>query len=85
MGLLTELLLVPLAPARIALWSVDQLIETATRQALDPAAIRLALADLSRRFDEGLVSAEEFEALEEQILDRLEEATTSLGNNQHPL
>ena len=72
MGLLTELLLVPFAPARIALWSVGQLIETATREALDPAAMRRELSDLSRRFDEGLISAEEFEALEEQILDRLE-------------
>ena len=72
MGLLTELLLVPFAPARIALWCVDQLIESARREALDPAAIRRELTDLSRRFDEGLVSEEEFEALEEQLLDRLE-------------
>jgi Gas vesicle protein G len=77
MGLLTELLLVPLAPARIALWSVGQLVESATREALDPAAIRGALADLSRQFDEGLISAEEFEALEDQLLDRLEDATAS--------
>jgi hypothetical protein len=34
--------------------------------------MRRELADLSRRFDEGLISAEEFEALEDQILDRLE-------------
>jgi hypothetical protein len=72
MGLLTELLLVPFAPARIALWSVGRLVESATREALDPAAIRRELSDLSRRFDDGLISAEEFEALEEQILDRLE-------------
>ena len=72
MGLLTELLLVPLAPARIALWSVGELIESATREALDPAAIRRELAELSRRLDEGLISVEEFEALEDQILERLE-------------
>jgi len=77
MGLLTELLLVPLAPARIALWSVGQLVESATREALDPAAIRRELVDLSRRFDQGLINAEEFEALEDQILDRLEQATAS--------
>jgi hypothetical protein len=34
MGLLTELLLVPFAPARIALWSVSQVVESATREAL---------------------------------------------------
>jgi len=72
MGLLTELLLVPFAPARVALWSVGQLVDSAAREALDPAAMRRELADLSRRFDEGLISAEEFEAHEDQILDRLE-------------
>jgi gas vesicle protein GvpG len=70
MGLLTELLLVPFAPARIALWSVEQLIEHAGREALGPAAMRRELADLSRRFDEGHISADEFDALEEQILER---------------
>ena len=71
-------MLVPLAPARIALWSVGQLVESATREALDPAAIRRELSDLSSRFDEGLINAEEFEALEDQnMLDRLEEATAS--------
>ena len=65
MGLLTELLLVPFAPARIALWSVGQLVESATQEVFDPAAIRRELADLSRRLDEGLISAEEFEALED--------------------
>jgi hypothetical protein len=70
MGLLTELLLVPLAPARLALWSVNQVIERARRECSDPAAIRRELAELSRRFDEGLISAEEFEALEDSILDR---------------
>jgi hypothetical protein len=72
MGVLTELLLVPFAPARLALWSMEQVVETATREALDPAATARALAELSQRFDEGLISAEEFEALEDQILDRLE-------------
>ena len=75
MGLLTELLLVPLAPARIALWSVDQLIESARREALDPAAIRRELSELSRQLDEGLVTEEEFDALEEQLLDRLEQGS----------
>jgi hypothetical protein len=44
--------------------------ERARHECLDPAAIRRELAELSRRFDEGLISAEEFEALEESILDR---------------
>ena len=72
MGLLTELLLVPLAPARLALWSVNQLVDSATQEVLGPDAMPRELIELSRQFDEGLIDADEFEALEEQILDRLE-------------
>jgi hypothetical protein len=72
MGLLTELLLVPFAPARLALWSVGQVVESARREYHDPVAIRRELTELSRQFDEGLISAEEFESREDQILDRLE-------------
>jgi hypothetical protein len=67
----TELLLVPFAPARLALWSVGQVVDSARREYHDPAAIRRELAELSRRFDEGLMSAEEFESREDQLLDRL--------------
>jgi hypothetical protein len=77
MGLLTELLLVPFAPARIALWSVDQVIETAMREHLNPEAIRRELAELSRLFDEGQISLEEFEAREDQILERLDSVRNS--------
>jgi len=71
MGLLTELLLIPMAPARIALWSVGQMVDSAKREYFDPAAIRRELAELSRQFDEGLISAEEFEAREDRMLERL--------------
>ena len=49
-----------------------ELVESATREALDPAAIRRELAELSSRFDEGLISVEEFEALEDEIVGRAE-------------
>ena len=71
MGLLTELALVPFAPVRLALWTVGQVVETAAREYRDPAAIRRELAELARQFDEGLITAEEFDAREEQLLDRL--------------
>jgi hypothetical protein len=72
MGLLSELLLVPLAPIRVAYWSLGQVIDSATREYYDPATIRRELADLSRQLDEGLIGAEEFDLREDQILDRLE-------------
>jgi cytochrome c-type biogenesis protein CcmH/NrfG len=72
MGLLSELLLVPLAPVRVAYWSLGQVIDRATREYYDPATVRRELADLSRQLDEGIISAEEFDLREDQILDRLE-------------
>jgi len=73
MGLLSELLLVPFAPARVALWSIGQVVDSAAREFYDPATIRRELGELSRQLDEGQISAEEFELREDQLLDRLEE------------
>jgi cytochrome c-type biogenesis protein CcmH/NrfG len=73
MGLLSELLLLPLAPARVALWSIGQVVDSAEREYYDPATIRRELADLSRQLDAGLISVEEFDRREDQILDRLEQ------------
>jgi hypothetical protein len=76
MGLLSELLLLPLAPARVALWSVERVVEAATRECYGPAAVRRELVELSRAFDEGLISAEEFDRREDELLDRLEEGAS---------
>lgn len=73
MGLLSHLLLLPLAPARVALWTVDRVVDAAAEQRCGPAAIRRELAELSRQLDEGLIDAEEFDRREDEILDRLDE------------
>ena len=73
MGLLTELLLLPLAPARFALWTIDQVVEAAERQHYGPTAVRQELAELSRQLDEGLIGAEDFDRREDELLDRLAE------------
>jgi hypothetical protein len=73
MGLLSELLLVPFAPARVALWSIGQVVDSAAREYYDPATIRRELNELSRQLDEGQISAETFELREDELLDRLEE------------
>jgi hypothetical protein len=73
MGLLSELLLVPFAPARVAFWSIGQVVDSATREYYDPATIRRELSELSRQLDEGRISAEEFDLREDELLDRLEE------------
>ena len=73
MGLLSHVLLLPLAPARFALWTIDRVVDAATEQHCGPAAIRRELAELSRQLDEGLIDAAEFDRREDEILDRLDE------------
>ena len=73
MGVLSELLLLPLAPARFARWTVHKVVDAAEKQHYDPATVRRELAELSRQLDEGLIGAEEFDHREDEILDRLEE------------
>jgi len=73
MSLLSEILLLPLAPARFALWTVDKVIEAAARDYYGPTAVRRELLELSRQVDQGLISAEEFDRREDEILDRLAE------------
>jgi hypothetical protein len=76
-GLLSHVLLLPLAPARFALWTIDRVVDAAAEQHCGPAAIRRELAELSRQLDrqldEGLIDAAEFDRREDEILDRLDE------------
>jgi DNA-binding NarL/FixJ family response regulator len=72
-GLLSELLLLPLAPARFALWTADKVVDAAAAEHFGPTAVRRELAELSRQLDQGLISAEEFDRREDEILERLAE------------
>ncbi|MBM7057363.1 gas vesicle protein GvpG [Streptomyces rubiginosohelvolus] len=74
MGLISGLLLLPLAPARGVVWIAEQLQETAERELYDPGVIRAQLAELNRDLDDELIDLEEFEAEEEKLLDRLHAA-----------
>src|SRR5215510_13595861 len=65
MGLLSELLLLPLAPARLALWTIDRVIDVASREYNDPTAVRRALVELNRQLDAGLISDEDFDRQED--------------------
>ncbi|MDT0305826.1 gas vesicle protein GvpG [Streptomyces sp. DSM 44917] len=73
-GLLREVALLPLAPARGAGWVVAQVVAEAERQYYDPEAVRAALAALYERLEAGGIGEAEFERLEEELLDRLDEA-----------
>jgi hypothetical protein len=71
-GLLTGLLLLPLAPVRGVAWLADVLLDTAEKELCDPAVIRARLAALNRAYDEGEIDTESFERAEERLLDLLE-------------
>jgi cytochrome c-type biogenesis protein CcmH/NrfG len=73
MGLVSQILLLPFAPARFALWTVDQVVDAAQREHYSATAVHRELAELSRQLDQGLIGPEEFDRREDELLDRLEE------------
>jgi Gas vesicle protein G len=72
MGLLTALLTLPLAPVRGTIWIAEQLAAEAERQLDDESSIRRLLAEAERDFELGLLDAQEFESIEDALLDRLD-------------
>ncbi|WP_159774887.1 gas vesicle protein GvpG [Streptomyces sp. HM190] len=81
MSLITEVLLLPFAPVRGSLWAVRQVLAEAERQYYDPAAVRAELARLEQRLDAGEIGEEEFDRLEDELLERLEtSARRGTGN-----
>ncbi len=72
MGLLTGLLTLPLAPLRGTLWVAEQLAEQAARELGDETTLRRRLAEAERDYELGLISLDEYEAIEDDLLDRIE-------------
>ncbi|MFE2498218.1 gas vesicle protein GvpG [Streptomyces scopuliridis] len=72
MGLLTQILTVPLAPVRGVGWVVKRVAEVAEQEAYDTTPIERELAELERELLEGRVSEREFDRREDELLDRLE-------------
>ncbi|MGY0490333.1 gas vesicle protein GvpG [Streptomyces sp. WG-D5] len=72
MGLLSEVLLLPLAPVRGSLWVLDQVVADAERQYYDPSAIQAQLRQLEAQLEAGEIDEETFDRTEDELLDRLE-------------
>jgi hypothetical protein len=72
MGLFTGLLTLPLAPIRGTVWIAEQLAAEAERELHGEESVRRRLVEAERRLDLGLLTLEEYEAIEEEALDRLE-------------
>lgn len=72
MGLIGRLLTLPLAPVRGAVWVLDQVVLTAEREYYDPEPVRRQLAELERELLDGRLTEEEFDRIEDELLDELE-------------
>ncbi|HEY9473186.1 MAG TPA: gas vesicle protein GvpG [Mycobacteriales bacterium] len=79
MGLLTGLLTLPLAPVRGVDWLARQVADEADRELCDTSRIQAELRSLVLAADAGLLTEEEFEQAEEQLLDQLEQAEHRAG------
>jgi uncharacterized membrane protein len=76
-GLISEVLLLPFAPARGSAWAIRQVLQEAERIYYDPATVRAELARLEERLEAGEITEEEFDQVEDELLDRLENALRS--------
>ncbi|PAZ17748.1 gas vesicle protein [Streptomyces sp. SA15] len=72
MGLIGEVLLLPFAPVRGSAWVIRQVLNEAERLYYDPATVRAELAQLEQRLEAGEIDDEEFDRMEDELLDRLE-------------
>jgi Gas vesicle protein G len=71
MGLISGLLTLPLAPIRGTVWVAEKIQEEAEREFFDPASIESALEAVEAQRDAGLISEEEADVLEEELVQRL--------------
>lgn len=72
MGLIGQIVTLPLAPARGTHWVVRQLVQAAEREYYDPAPVRAALAELERELLDGRISEADFDRREDELLDELD-------------
>ncbi|MEV6653711.1 gas vesicle protein GvpG [Streptomyces sp. NPDC051219] len=73
MGLMTQLLTLPLAPVRGVGWVMQQVVRAAEEEYYDPGPVLRELAELERALDSGQIDQETFDRREDELLDRLEE------------
>ncbi|MFB7338032.1 gas vesicle protein [Streptomyces adustus] len=84
MGLIGQILTLPLAPVRGVGWVVDRVVEAAEQEYYDPEPVERALAALEKELLEGRIDQATFDAREDELLDRLEEiAAYRRGDTAH--
>lgn len=73
MGLVKEILALPVAPFRGVGWVMDKVVRAAEDEAYDPAPVQEELVMLQRARDEKRIDEDEFTRREEELLQRLQE------------
>jgi hypothetical protein len=77
--MLFKLLALPIsAPLAGVAWIGEKIHETALAQLNDPAEIRRKLIALEAKLDAGEIAEAEFEALEDELIQRLKTAATMM-------
>ncbi|MFF4587417.1 gas vesicle protein GvpG [Streptomyces sp. NPDC001388] len=81
MGLISEVLLLPFAPVRGSGWVIQQVLREAERIYYDPATVRAELSRLEERLEAGEITEDEFDRMEDELLDRMEIAMRGSAGN----
>lgn len=71
MGLITGLLLLPLAPVRGTVWVAEKLLEQAEAEFYDEGAITAQLQEIEAAREAGLIDPQEAERAEDLLVERL--------------
>jgi hypothetical protein len=74
MGLLTGILLLPLAPLRGTIWLAERLADHAAAELDDQTVVRRLLVEAEIAFESGELSEDEYDEIEDELLGRLESA-----------
>jgi hypothetical protein len=72
-GILTGLVLLPLAPLRGTIWLAERLAEHAERELDDEVVVRRLLLEAEEALERGDLTLDEYDQIEDELLDRLEE------------
>jgi hypothetical protein len=72
MGILTGLLLLPLAPVRGTIWLAERIAQVAEDELDDEANFRRLLVEAEIAFESGQLSEAEYEQVEDELLELLE-------------
>jgi hypothetical protein len=75
MGLVSGILGLPLAPLWVAVKSAEAVLDAAEDAYYDPAAIRAELAEVDRLRAEGEITEDDATLWEDELVDRLVEAS----------